>query len=239
MGLFRRLSLLLQGRANKALGELEDPADALELAFSKQLESLQQVRRSLADVVTSQKQMEIQLRQIQGNKEKLEQLARKSLTQDREDLAAAALTQSNILDGQTKGLEEQMGQLSDQRKSLESVEQRLQARVTSMRLSKESLKAQYGAARASVKAGEAVLGLGKEYEEIGLLLDRSREKILQTSARAQALGELIQTTSLNPATSSPEQIASELEADSLPSKVQHQLADLRRDLGLPSQTQGD
>jgi len=234
MGLVRRLSLLLRGKANAAVDSLEDPAAALDLAYSKQLEALQQVRRSVADVVTSQKQLEIQTRQMQTNRGKLDDLASRALQQDREDLAAGALTQAELIDGQLSGLRAQIAQLGQQRENLQAVEQRLQARVASMRTGKETLKAQYGAAKATVRAGEAVVGLGKDHEEIQLLLDRTREKMLQTQARAEALTELMQSGALGMDASGVEGIEEQLQTGALPSKVEVRIAELKQDLGLPA-----
>ncbi|MBV8444642.1 MAG: PspA/IM30 family protein, partial [Candidatus Dormibacteraeota bacterium] len=62
MSLFSRFRLVLRGKASRALDAMENPADALELAYEKQLEALQRVRRGVADVVTAQKQLEIQQR---------------------------------------------------------------------------------------------------------------------------------------------------------------------------------
>ncbi|MBV9524191.1 MAG: hypothetical protein JOZ46_00090, partial [Candidatus Dormibacteraeota bacterium] len=51
MGLWQRAKLVFRARANRALDNLENPGDALDLAYEKQLEALQRVRRGIADVV--------------------------------------------------------------------------------------------------------------------------------------------------------------------------------------------
>ena len=72
MGLWSRARLLFRARANRAMDAMESPADALELAYEKQLEALQRVRRGVADVVTAQKQLEIQARQMEANRRRLD-----------------------------------------------------------------------------------------------------------------------------------------------------------------------
>src|SRR2546428_2802592 len=133
MGLRQRVALLFRARANRALDRMEDPGDALELAYEKQLEALQRVRRGVADVVTSQKQLEIQQRQMEGNNIRLEELARKALEQGREELAASALTQGELVQGQLNGLSAQMDALAHQRDNLEMAGHGLATRVAAPR----------------------------------------------------------------------------------------------------------
>ena len=53
MSILRRMSDLVQGKVNAALDAAEDPNQAVDLSYEKQLERLQQVRRNVADVLTS------------------------------------------------------------------------------------------------------------------------------------------------------------------------------------------
>jgi phage shock protein A len=233
MGLLQRIALMFKGKANRAVDRLEDPGEALDLAYARQVDALQRVKRSVADVVTSQKQLEIQLRQIKAGHAKLEDLARRAVKEDREDLAASALTQGEMMAGQIGGLETQIEQLVSQRENLEATAQRLQTRVASMRTSKESFKAQYGAAKASAQAGEAVVGLGKDQEEIEQLLERAREKMVRTQARAEAMTELMESGSAGGFGTSPESIEGQLDAHSIPAAVSLRIAELKRELSLP------
>ncbi len=62
MGFFSRLATLFRIRANAALDKAEDPGQVMDYSYTKQLEQLQQLRRSIADVVTNEKRLEIRLR---------------------------------------------------------------------------------------------------------------------------------------------------------------------------------
>jgi phage shock protein A len=91
MGVMKRMSSILQAKTNKLLDKAEDPRESLDLSYQKQLESLQKVRRSVADVTTAKKRIELQASQLQGQADKLQQQARAALTQGNEDLAREAL----------------------------------------------------------------------------------------------------------------------------------------------------
>jgi phage shock protein A len=239
MGLFSRMRLVFRGKANRALDRMENPADALDLAYDKQLEAMQKVRRGIADVVTAQKQLEIQQRQMEGNRTRLDALARQALEQHREELAASALTQSELVEGQLAGLRQQMDALSVQRDNLEVAGQRLQARLAAMRTQKETLKAQYSAAQATVHAGETVTGISKEMDEVTLLLERARDKMLRTQARAEAVNELMDTGVMSRlGAGGIEGIEAQVRATSVEQSVDQRLRAMKRELGLGAPAAG-
>jgi phage shock protein A len=233
MGLRQRVALLFRARANRALDRMEDPGDALELAYEKQLQALQRVRRGVADVVTSQKQLEIQQRQMEGNSARLEDLARRALEQGREELAASALTQGELVQGQLNGLRGQMDALAHQRENLEVAGQRLQTRIGAMRTQKQTLKAQYSAARATVHAGETVAGISRDMDDIELLLERARDKMLSTQARAEAVNELLDTGVLGRlGAGGIDALEAQVRATAVEQTVEQRLAAMKAELGL-------
>jgi phage shock protein A len=233
MGLWQRFRLVVRGRAGRALDHFENPADALDLAYEKQLEALQRVRRGVADVVTAQKQLEIQARQMESNRGRLDELARTALAQNREEVAASALTQSELLEGQLAGLRAQAGALTQQRENLEVAGERLQARLAAMRTQKETLKAQYSAAQATVQAGETATGISKEMDEVQLLLERARDRMLRTQARAEAVTELMDTGVLSRlGAGGVEGIEAQVRATSVGQSVDQRLATMKAELGL-------
>ena len=88
MSVMKRLSGIVQAKANKALDKAENPADMLDLTYSKQLENLQKVRRALADVATAKKRLELQANDLKTQADKLQSQAKQALAQGNEDLAA-------------------------------------------------------------------------------------------------------------------------------------------------------
>jgi phage shock protein A len=233
VGVFSRIGLLFRMRANRAMDAIERPEDALELAYGRQLEALQKVRSGIADVVTSQKQLEIQQRQMQSGRKRLDELARTALLQNREDLAAGALTQGELIDAQLQGLQTQITSLAAQRDNLQAAGVKLQARVAGMRTQKETLKAQYNAARATVAAGETVTGVGRDMDDVELLLDRARAKMLATQARAEAVTELMETGVMGRlGASASDEIEATVAARTASDSVEVRLLELKQQLGL-------
>jgi len=196
MGVFGRLSTYIKSVINSILDRAEDPAITLDYSYQKQVEQLQNVRRSIADVVTSEKRLELQQAQISAQMEKLDNQARQALMAGREDLARAALERKQMLSSQIGGFEQQIAQLKQQQQHFIELEQRLSARVEAFRTQKEMVKAQYNAAQAQVKIQESVTGLSEEMADVNMAVQRAQDKVLSMQARAQAMDQLLEQGTL-------------------------------------------
>ena len=225
MSVFKRMSDVVQQKLNALLDKNEDPNQALDFAYQKQLESLQQVRRNVADVLTAQKRLELQEAQLKQNMDKLNGQAQQALQQGREDLARLALTRAQTAQQQIAGLDQQIAQMKDQEQKLELTAQKLQAKVEAFRTQKETIKAQYSAAQASTKIGEAVTGLSEQMADVSMMVDRAQEKTAQMQARAAAIDQLVDSGTLDQiGAGSADDIQRQLDATSGSAAVDQQLA---------------
>ncbi len=235
MSIMRRMSDVFQQKLNHMVDQAEDPNQALDLSYEKQLQALQQVRRNVADVLTSEKRLELQASQLQQNIDKLQQQARTALAQGREDLARMALTRAQTAQVQLDALSQQVTQLRDQEQKLEITAQKLQQKVESFRTQKDTMKAQYSAAKASVQIGEAATGLSEQIADASLMVDRSRDKISQMQARSAAIGQLMDSGALDSLDAGAgDDIDRQLQAASTASSVDLQLEAMKQQLALPS-----
>src|SRR5690348_15639165 len=217
------------------LDRAEDPGQALDYSYQKQLEQLQALRRSIADVVTSEKRLELQQAQITSQMDKYDGQARQALSMNREDLARLALERKQGLQSQMGTFEQQIAQLKDQQQKFVTMEQRLSARVDSFRTQKEMVKAQYGAAQAQVRIQEAATGISEEMGDVNLAVERAQDKVLQMQARANAMDELTQAGTLGELGAGPgDQLDRQLAQIANQGEVDSQLASLKAQMGLPS-----
>lgn len=196
MGFFSRLANLFRMRANSALDKVEDPGQVMDYSYSKQLEQLQNLKRSIAEVVTNEKRLEMQQSQIQQKINTLDQQAMQALQANREDLARMALQRKETLLVQINGYEQQLAQLRAQEEKLLNMERTISARVETFRTQKEMVKAQYNAAQAQVKINEQVTGISEEMSEMNLAMQRAQDKVLTMQARANAMDALIEQGTL-------------------------------------------
>jgi len=196
MGFFSRLANIFRIRANAALDKVEDPGQVMDYSYSNQLEQLQNLKRSIADVVTNEKRLEMQQNQLQQKIDTLDQQAMQALQANREDLARMALQRKEVLLVQINGYEQQLAQLHAQEEKLISMERTISARIETFRTQKEMVKAQYNAAQAQVKINEQVTGISQEMNEMNLAMQRAQDKVLSMQARANAMDTLIEEGTL-------------------------------------------
>ncbi|HVS42424.1 MAG TPA: PspA/IM30 family protein, partial [Candidatus Dormibacteraeota bacterium] len=231
MSFFRRLSMVFQQKANRALDRAENPAEALDLSYEKMLENLQKVRRSIADVLTSQKRLEAQRDTLRQQFDNLQGHARLALQQGQEDVARTALSRAQLLRGQIDGLDPQIEQLRQQEQQLEVVGEKLRAKVDAFRGQRETMKAQYTAAKASTQAMEGVTGLSEQMADVSLMIDRAQGKVADMQARAAAVGQLAESGALD-ALGPGDDLETRLKIGQVDSEVDRQLLEMKRQLAL-------
>lgn len=235
MGVLSRFTTYIKSVMSSFLDRAEDPGQTLDYSYQKQLEQLQNLRRSIANVVTNEKRLELQQAQITSQMDKLDTQARQALSANREDLARMALERKAGLQTQISTFDDQIAQLKAQQAKFVEMEQRLSTRVESFRSQKEMVKAQYGAAQAQVKIQEAATGISEEMSDVNLAVQRAQDKVLQMQARASALDELTSSGTLaevGPGSQDP--LDRQLAQISSQSEVDRQLAEMRSQMQLPS-----
>ena len=119
MNVFKRFAAIVRAKVNKLLDRAEDPRDTLDFSYTQQVENLQKLRRSVAEVATARKRIEIQARQLQQQASKLQSQARDALTQKREDLAREALSRRSAIAAELTDLEAQHSQVKEQEERLD------------------------------------------------------------------------------------------------------------------------
>ena len=230
MGLLARISTVFKAKMNKALDRLENPYETLDYSYEKQIELLQNVRRNIANVVSSKKRLELQTVKLRDSLSKLDDQAREALRLGREDLARAALERKVQLEQQIKDLEQQVQGLQQEQEKLTQVEDRLKAKVEAFRTKKEVIKAQYSAAEAQVKIGEAMTGLSEEMADVGLAIERAERRTEDMKARAAAIDELIATGVLEDNLGDKDRVETELRKLGAAGRVEDELARLKKEV---------
>lgn len=237
MGVLSRFTTYVKSVFSSMLDRAEDPGQTLDYSYQKQLEQLQNLRRSIADVVTSEKRLELQKAQLTADINKYDDQARRALSLNQEDLARQALERKQGIQAQLSGFDTQIDQLKAQQQKFLDMQERLQARVEQFRNQKEMVKATYGAAKAQVQIQEQVSGISEEMSDVNLAVQRAQDKVLQMQARANALDELTASGAL-PEIGAPggDSIDRQLAALSSKSEVDNELAAMKAQMALPAAT---
>ncbi len=189
-GLGGRMSTVIKAKVSKLLDRAEDPEETLDYSYQKQIEMLQNVKKGIADVVTSKKRLQMQSQKLEQQVVKLDTQARQALSAGNEELARAALERKTLAQTELQGLDPQIRELEGQQESLTENEKKLRAKIDAFKTKKEVIKAQYSAAEAQVRISEAANGVGEEMADVGLAMQRAVDKTEDMRARASAVEEL-------------------------------------------------
>ncbi|MDQ3972207.1 MAG: PspA/IM30 family protein [Thermoproteota archaeon] len=227
MGLMNRISTVIKQKANVIINKYEDPREALDYSYTKQIELLNKLRRDIAEVVTAKRRLEMQKAKLWDNIRTLDEQARRSIDAEREDLAKLALERKNANLLQLQGLDKQIGEMLAEQEKLEQTEKRLSTKVEEFKSKKEVIKAQYSAAEAHVRIKENVTGISEEMTDIGMALNKAEEKTEKMKAKSGALDEMINSGVLTDYTTSKDSIEKELEQVTLKGSVEEELAKLK------------
>jgi phage shock protein A len=208
-----RISTVIKQKANIIIDKYEDPREALDYSYTKQIELLNKLRRDIAEVVTAKKRLEMQKAKLWDNIRTLDEQARRAIDAEREDLAKLALERKNANLLQLQGLDRQIAEMLSEQEKLEQTEKRLSTKVEEFKSKKEVIKAQYSAAEAQVR--------------IGMALNKAEEKTEKMKAKSGALDEMISSGVLTDYTTGKDNIEKELEQITLKGSVDEELAKLK------------
>jgi phage shock protein A len=189
-GLGGRFSTVVKAKISRLLDKSEDPGETLDYGYQKQVELLQDVKKGVADVVTSKKRLQMQSQKLEQSIVKLDTQARQALAQGREDLARTALERKTLAQTELQSLDSQVKELEGQQEKLIENERKMRQKIESFRTKKEVIKAQYSASEAQVRISEAANGVGEQMADLGLAMQRAEEKTENMRARASAVEEL-------------------------------------------------
>lgn len=231
--LLKRFFAVLAAKLSRLLGHVERPDEQLDYSYEKMLENIVDVKRGVATVATAKKRIEIQLDGIRGNSTKLEGQARDALAAGREDLARTALERKAFADQQIAGLEDQVATLQQQQDKMVEAQKATETKIEAFRTQKEVIKANYSAAEAQVRIGEAATGLNEGMQSTGALIQRAQDRTEQMTARASAIEELTAAGALDDFTmigGGSTELDRELAAISRSSKIDDDLARLKGEL---------
>jgi phage shock protein A len=227
MGLMKRVSLVFKTKASQTLDRVEDPRETLDYSYQRQLEMFQKLKRSLLDVATFRKRLEMQGFELQKKAAKLHEQAKRAMATGREDLAREALARRAAIEPELAALKAQHAQLQAEEAKLTEASRRLSAQVDAFRTRKETIKATYTAAEAQTSVDEALAGISEEMGDVGLAIQRAEDRTLAMQSRAGAVDELLASGALDDLSKSSDRLELDLHQALSQAEVDAELARLR------------
>src|SRR6266567_4523674 len=134
-GMSGRMSTVIKAKISRLLDKAEDPGETLDYSYQKQLESLQNVKKGIADVVTAKKRLQMQ-------SQKLEQ------------------TELQSLDQQVTELEGQQQKLTDSEQKLRQKIEAFRTKKEVIKAQYSAAEAQVRISEAATGVGEQMADVG-------------------------------------------------------------------------------
>ncbi len=121
MGIFSRMTDIINSNINALLDQAEDPEKMIRLIIQEMEDTLVEVRSSSAKVLADRKAAARRLEQVQAEAQSWDEKARLAISRGREDLARAALQEKHAIEdeieavqGELTATDEHIAQLNDE-----------------------------------------------------------------------------------------------------------------------------
>jgi phage shock protein A len=138
MGLFSRMSDIVQANINAILDKAEDPAKVIKLLVQEMEETLVELRSVAARNLADKKQLQRRVNKLQEQATSWQSKATLAMQKDREDLARAALVEKHQAQQQADVLQEELNTVEGSLNKLQEDTGKLQAKLLEARNKQKS-----------------------------------------------------------------------------------------------------
>jgi len=151
MGVFTRMTDILQANINAALDKAEDPEKLLSLIISEMEENLVEIRSIAATHLAEQKTIQRKLSGLERTANDWQHKAEKAMRNDREDLARAALMEKQKIQEQMTHLEEANQLVTDNLNKIQEDCGRLVSKLAEAKAKRKTMQTRFEHAKARLE----------------------------------------------------------------------------------------
>ncbi len=139
MGIFSRMTDIINSNINSLLDQAEDPEKMIRLIIQEMEDTLVEVRSSSARVLADRKAAARRLEQVQAEAESWEQKAKLAVSKGREDLARAALQEKHAIEDEISAVEAELKATDDHIAQLNDEVAKLQQKLNDAKAKQKAL----------------------------------------------------------------------------------------------------
>jgi phage shock protein A len=139
MGIFSRMTDIINSNVNAMLDQAEEPEKMVRLIIQEMEDTLVEVRSSSARVLADRKEAARRLEQVRNEATSWEDKARLAITRGREDLARAALQEKRAIEEEVSVVEAELAATDEHIAQLNNEVSQLQQKLDDARVRQKSL----------------------------------------------------------------------------------------------------
>lgn len=139
MGIFSRMSDIINSNLNAMLDSAEDPQKMIRLIIQEMEDTLVEVRTSSARVIADRKAAARRLEVVQKEAESWEQKARLAISKEREDLARAALQEKQAIEEEVDAVTAELALTDEHIEQLNGEISQLQQKLSDAKAKQKAL----------------------------------------------------------------------------------------------------
>lgn len=185
MGIFSRMSDIINSNLNAALEKAEDPEKMIRLMIQEMEDTLVEVRSATAKCIAEKKERTRLLKRLEGQQIDWARKAEIALEKDREDLARGALAEKTALSDRIGYLTEELKEYEDQLAKYDSDIGKLQAKLTDARGRQRALVMRHRSASHQLKTRKHLYN--DKIDEMLNRFDSAEQRIEHIESEAEAL----------------------------------------------------
>ncbi len=139
MGIFSRMTDIINSNINSLLDQAEDPEKMIRLIIQEMEDTLVEVRSSSARVLADRKTAARRLEQVQEEADSWEEKAKLAISKGREDLARAALQEKHAIEDELATVAAELKATDDHIAQLNEEVSQLQQKLTDAKAKQKAL----------------------------------------------------------------------------------------------------
>lgn len=227
MKIFKRMKKIFEAKMSKFVDEVEDPEELLDISLQEMKEHLQQVQKSLLELITIKKGLEKDLEDVKDKVKLAQQQAQTAMDIEKEELARAALEKKTDLNEKITILKTEIEKIENKIEVIKSNKKTLAEQIKKLEMKREELTFINKSADAQLEVKEIITGASSDITDLNGQIQRAEEKIRKKEAKLSAIDELVADGELINDLNSEDDIEKSLSQIQRDSKIEEELANLR------------
>ena len=177
MGIFSRITDIINSNINAILDSAEDPRKMIRLIIQEMEETLVEVRSTSAKIIADKKETSRKLERLNEDAKNWEEKAKLAISKEREDLARAAIAEKGATEEEIAHVEVELNAIEDHLASLNNEVSQLQTKLDDAKAKQKALvmRAKTAESRYKVKSQMNKSSLDNAFKKFDLFERRLDE----------------------------------------------------------------